>query len=116
MATELRSQTRAQGTGITCRATHVDGPLATTGSARWSPDGEFISFDSNADGNLHGYVVPSGGGRVRALTTGSSQNYVAAWSHDGRLIYFTSNRSGEKQVWRMPAAGGQPEQVTKHGG
>jgi len=91
-------------------------PLATTGSARWSPDGEFISFDSNADGNFHVYVVPSGGGRVRALTTGSSQNYVAAWSHDGRLIYFASNRSGEKQVWRMPAAGGQPEQVTKHGG
>jgi Tol biopolymer transport system component len=91
-------------------------PLATTGTPRWSPDGQSISFDSNADGNTHIYVIKADGGRPRALTSGASNNFVSSWSADGRWIYFTSNRSGEPQIWKVPVEGGPAAQVTRQGG
>src|SRR5262249_43320367 len=89
---------------------------ATTGSPRWSPDGQSIVFDSTAGGNTHIYVIAADGGRPRALTHGTSQNFVADWSRDGRWVYFTSTRSGKSQVWRVASAGGEPEPVTRDGG
>jgi len=90
--------------------------MATTGTPRWSPDGQYIAFDSNAGGSTHIYVIKADGGQPRALTTGSSNNFVASWSHDGRWIYFTSNRSGELQIWRAPSGGGAAVQITRKGG
>ncbi len=91
-------------------------PSATTGTPRWSHDGQYIAFDSNAGGTTHIYVIKADGGQPRALSSGSSNNYVASWSHDGRWIYFTSNRSGQPQIWKVAFQGGTPEQITRNGG
>jgi eukaryotic-like serine/threonine-protein kinase len=90
--------------------------VATTGTARWSPDGTQISFDSNAgSGGYHIYVIDARGGQPRAITTGATRNFVTCWSRDGRWIYFTSDRSGRLEIWRALATGGGHEQVTKTG-
>jgi Tol biopolymer transport system component len=87
----------------------------TQGTARWSPDGRQISFDSNASGS-HVYTIKAEGGEPRQMTFGPGVNIAASWSHDGRWIYFGSTRSGRFEIWKMPSGGGEPVEVTHNGG
>ena len=90
---------------------------ADTGTPRWSPDGQWIAFDSRAKGQPDIYVISAQGGEPRRLSSGPSANFVPSWSRDGRWVYFTSTRSGSEQIWKVPAqGGGQAVQVTQHGG
>lgn len=57
------------------------------------------------------YVISSGGGAPRRLTSGV-ESVIPSWSRDGRWIYFESRRSGQWRVWKTPADGGEPVQVT----
>ena len=92
----------------------LGGPL--TGSPRWSPDGEWIVFDSRIEGNADIYVVSAQGGPLRAITTNESEDIVPSWSRDGQWIYFSSDRAGDQQIWKVPANGGSPLQLTRRGG
>ena len=87
----------------------------TQGTARWSPDGRQISFDSNTNG-YHVYTVSADGGKPRQMTFGGGVNVIASWSRDGRWIYFGSTRGGRFEIWKVPSAGGEPVQVTHNGG
>jgi dipeptidyl aminopeptidase/acylaminoacyl peptidase len=83
-----------------------------TGSPHWSPDGQYIVFDSRHNGNTDIYVIKSTGGQPRRLTTDKSEDNTPFWSPDGKWIYFSSKRSGDWQVWKMPPEGGEAIQVT----
>jgi Tol biopolymer transport system component len=89
---------------------------SSTGTPHWSPDGQWVAFDSRAKGQPDIYIIGAQGGEPRQLTSGSGANYVPTWSRDGRWIYFTSDRGGSEQIWKVPAQGGQAVQVTQHGG
>ncbi|OYW07835.1 MAG: hypothetical protein B7X34_10100 [Acidobacteriia bacterium 12-62-4] len=87
------------------------------GSARWSPDGRWIAFDSlPPDGKQVVYVVDSTGGRPRRLDLGSYHNALPSWSRDGTWIYYFSDRTGRQEIWRVHPEGGRPEQLTDNGG
>ena len=87
------------------------------GTPRWSPDGQWIAFDSRMEGTSQIYVISSSGGAPRRLTSGSAEQMIPSWSRDGRWIYFDSNRDGNWRVWKAPAGGGEAIQVThSHGG
>ncbi|HEX6788524.1 MAG TPA: hypothetical protein VF091_04715, partial [Gaiellaceae bacterium] len=63
------------------------------GSPRWSPDGRWLAFVSNRDGedeNAHGelYVLPANGGEPRRLTDGKDGVESIAWSPDSSRIAF----------------------------
>ena len=100
------------------QVTKFGGPL--TGSPHWSPDGAWIAFDSRPMGNGDIFVVPSGGGAARRITSHHADDVTPSWSNDGRSIYFASNRTGTYQVWKIAADAGettsQPVQVTHQGG
>jgi len=66
--------------------------IAFDRSPRWSPDGRWIAFCSNRDGNYDLYVVPSSGGEVRRLTWNDANDYPGDWSPDGQSILFTTYR------------------------
>ncbi|HEV2827773.1 MAG TPA: S41 family peptidase [Pyrinomonadaceae bacterium] len=77
---------------------------------KFSPDGKWIAFTGQYDGDEQVYVVSSGGGVPRQLTFYPAKgpltprwgwdNQVYGWSPDGKRIYFKSQRDS----WALPIA------------
>jgi tricorn protease len=77
---------------------------------KFSPDGKWIAFTGQYDGDEQVYVVSSGGGIPRQLTFYPAKgpltprwgwdNQVYGWSADGRRIIFKSQRDS----WALPIA------------
>jgi len=88
----------------------------TLGSPRFSPDGKFVAFDAQINGNSDIFIISAGGGAARRLTLDASREILPAWSADGQWIYFNSNRGGGPNIWKMPATGGELIQITRQGG
>src|SRR3984957_13593930 len=59
---------------------------------RFSPDGKWIAFSSNREGNYDVYVIAATGGKPRQLTFHSADDNVIGWTPDGKNILFTSSR------------------------
>ena len=59
---------------------------------RFSPDGKWIAFSSNREGNYDVYVIPAQGGKPRQLTFHSADDTVAGWTPDSRRVLFQSTR------------------------
>jgi tricorn protease len=67
---------------------------------RFSPDGKWIAFSSDRNGNLDVYVIPSTGGAAKQLTSHSADDSVQGWTPDGRGVLFASQR-GEDFMGRL---------------
>jgi tricorn protease len=77
---------------------------------KFSPDGKWIAFTSQHDGDEQVYVMPSTGGVPRQLTFYPAKgplaprwgwdNQVYGWSRDGKRIFFRSLRDS----WSLPIA------------
>lgn len=59
---------------------------------RFSPDGKWIAFSSDRNGNLDVFIIPAEGGAARQLTFHSADDTVQGWSPDGRTVLFASQR------------------------
>jgi len=57
---------------------------------RWSPDGQWIAFESDREGGPQLWLISPGGGESRKLTTVSTGASQPIWSADGRQIAFVS--------------------------
>lgn len=57
---------------------------------RWSPDGQFIAFESNRSGETQVFVLPLAGGEPVQLTHLSTGASSPVWAPDGRSIAFVS--------------------------
>ena len=80
----------------------------------WSPDGQRIVYSvTRADQTAHIWVVPSRGGRARALTAGPVRDRDPAWSPGGRFLAFVRSDavSPISQLWLMEANGAAPHPV-----
>ena len=77
---------------------------------KFSPDGKWIAFTGQYDGDEQVYVVPTSGGEPRQLTFYPARgplaprwgwdNQVFGWSKDSKRIYFRSLRDS----WSLPIA------------
>ena len=56
----------------------------------WSPDGKWLAFESNRDGDFQIYVIPTDGGEARKLTTLATGATQPVWSPNGKHIAFVS--------------------------
>jgi Tol biopolymer transport system component len=67
----------------------------------WSPDGSYIAFATNRDGNGEIYRMDTTGHATARLTNNPADDREPAWSPDGRRIAFVSDRSGNSDVYVM---------------
>ncbi|MDZ4656176.1 MAG: hypothetical protein SH868_01220 [Bythopirellula sp.] len=77
----------------------------------WSPDGEWLVYTGERNGNFDIYKIPSAGGEEVRLTNDPGLDDGSEFSPDGKKIYFNSDRSGKMQIWRMDADGSDQVQV-----
>ncbi len=77
---------------------------------RFSPDGRWIAFSSDREGNMDVYVIPTAGGAVRRLTVHSADETVLDWTPDGKGILFASQRGEDfmGKLYVAPIDGGLP--------
>src|SRR5579864_707457 len=59
---------------------------------KFSPDGKWIAFTGEYDGNPDVYVISAEGGEPKRLTFHPSNDIVLGWTPDGRNILFRSDR------------------------
>src|SRR5215212_4944978 len=77
--------------------------------AKFSPDGRWIAFTGQYDGDEQVYVIPSTGGEPKQLTFYPSRgplaprwgydNQVLGWTKEGRIFY-----RGGRDSWSLPIA------------
>jgi Tol biopolymer transport system component len=79
---------------------------------RLSPDGKWLVYDSDLNGNADLFIVPSDGGQPRQLTDDPSDDLNPDWSADGTLVSFHSFRTGNRDVFTVNADGSGLSQVT----
>jgi len=78
----------------------------------WSPDGKWLAFVGQRNGDYDIFRIPANGGQEERLTTTPGLDDGSEYSPDGKSIWFNSVRSGRMQVWRMDADGQNPKQIT----
>jgi tricorn protease len=91
---------------------------------KFSPDGKWIAFTGQYDGNFNVYVMPAEGGQPRQLTffQGSAQplsdrmgihNEVLTWTPDGKRVVFLTRRDASngwtKRQFSVSIDGGLPQ-------
>ncbi|HEY9420088.1 MAG TPA: PDZ domain-containing protein, partial [Thermoanaerobaculia bacterium] len=79
--------------------------------AAFSPDGQWVAFSGQYDGNWDVYIVPAAGGVPKRLTWHPSTDRVEGWTPDGKQVLFRSNGqspTGSGQLFSLPLAGGLP--------
>jgi tricorn protease len=88
---------------------------------KYSPDGKWIAFTGQYEGDEQVYVIPAEGGQPRQLTyypargpfppRGGYDNQVMGWTPDGAAVLFRAQRDAdgvrsEGQLFTVPAKGG----------
>jgi Tol biopolymer transport system component/tRNA A-37 threonylcarbamoyl transferase component Bud32 len=96
-----------EGTPVTRGTQSVEG-LAL------SPDGRWLAFDSDRNGNHHIFTIPADGGEARQVTTGAMDEFMPHWSPDAKQIAFHAfTRDLARRLEVVSVEGGSREPLTK---
>ncbi len=79
----------------------------------FSPDGKWIAFTAQYDGNTDVYMIPVEGGQPQRLTWHPGVDNVTGWTPDGESILFASGRESvptrESKIYKISKKGGMEE-------
>src|SRR5271157_2662235 len=79
---------------------------------KFSPDGSWIAFTGQYDGNIDAYVMPADGGEPKRLTWHPDPDVVVGWTPDGKKVLISSGRESYAdfdRLYTVPVEGGVPE-------
>ena len=104
------------------KALQITTNAAYDGDPIWSPDGKWIAFSTDRNGNFDVYLVAAEGGVAQRITTNSATEIPLAFSPDGKEIYFSAQiqKAAENvqfasgwitELYKVSTEGGRPEQV-----
>lgn len=92
----FRAENRAFAVGEVKLTDHA----AYDGAPVFSPDHQYIAFETNRDGNFEIYVMDSYYGRtLYRITNHAAEDRAPSWSPDGKFIVFHSNRDGNYEIY-----------------
>ena len=80
----------------------------------FSPDGKWIAFTGEYDGNADVYVVEASGGVPRRLTYHPGVDVAQGWTPDGSAVLFRTGRDSYNfapRLFTMPLDGANPAEV-----
>ena len=83
----------------------------------FSPDGQWLAFSGQYDGNTDVYLISVVGGSPKRLTTHPDPDVVRGFTPDGKAVLFSSSRSAfafngrHHQLFTAPVEGGMPTQL-----
>ncbi|MBR3527123.1 MAG: PD40 domain-containing protein, partial [Bacteroidales bacterium] len=83
--------TGGQATAVVTMQGEQDSPLV-------SPDGKWLAFSSNIQGNNDVYVVPVAGGQAVQLTFHEAADVPVSWSADSKWVHFESTRGSARKT------------------
>jgi tricorn protease len=78
----------------------------------FSPDGKWLAFTGQYDGNIDVFVMPAEGGEPRRLTWHPAPDIAVGWTPDGKRVLFHSARdvyADFSRLYTVPAEGGPAE-------
>ncbi len=87
-------------------------PLAPSYLHGWSPDGKYLAYCAERNGEYDIYIIPSEGGEEIRLTDTAGLDDGPEYSPCGKYIWFNSVRSGLMQIWQMDQDGNNQKQMT----
>ena len=80
---------------------------------QFSPDGQWIAFTAQYDGNQDVYIIPVDGGEPQRLTWHPGRDEVQCWMPDGKHVVFSSGRMAQptktSRLYKVSIEGGTPE-------
>ena len=77
----------------------------------FSPDGSFLAYTGNYEGNEDVYVIAASGGEPRRLTYHPGDDTAIGWTPDGKSVLFSSHRlafADSARLFTVPVEGGFP--------
>lgn len=84
--------------------------------AQPSPDGRFVAFDSDRDGERGIYVANRDGSQVHRVS-GAGYAAVPTWSRNGEWLAYIRAEADKPSVWNLwvqPVAGGSARRITNY--
>ena len=84
---------------------HESGP-------EFSPDGKWIAFTGEYDGNVDAFVIPAEDGEPKRLTWHPGADSVVGWTRDSKHVLFRSGREAYAdfdRLYTVAVEGGVPE-------
>lgn len=81
------------------------------GSARLSPDGQTVIFDTDRVENGELFTMPVSGGEPVPFAPSPRRDVSPRYSFDGKQVAFLSDRGGSVDIWVTSAAGGEPRNL-----
>jgi len=98
------------------KAERLTANLSKISHPYFSPDGKWIAFLAQEEGNLEVYKMPATGGIPTRLTyTVTFRSNLCGWSNDGNYIYYTSSHQKpfykNSIIYKVHKNGGLPESL-----
>jgi TolB protein len=94
----MRAHTNADG--VVSRVVPIVADDARNFHVRPSPDGRYIAFDSDRDGERGVFVADANGRNLRRIS-GDGFAAVPNWSPDGRWLSYVHAEADNKDVWNL---------------